>query len=107
MDSVIYADRAVQTSIVNNQTDWSSNYTRCYKLHNLVIVVISIQGAPARDKIISTGLPVPVGNRAIEVFLGYPASLAEITTDGTLRILSPGTFDSAFIGQTVAYLTGS
>lgn len=107
MNSVIYADKAVQAPIVNNNNDWTSNYTRAYKLHNLVIIVVTIQGAPARNKIITTGLPAPVGNRAIEVFLGSPASLAEITTDGKLRISSPGTYDSIYIGQTIAYLTDS
>lgn len=103
MDSVIYADKATEVSINKNTTDWNKNYTRCYKLKNLVVVTIAIHGKPANDKIIATGFPVPAGNRGLEFYIGLPTSIAVLYPDGTLRIASPGSSDTIYMGQTLAY----
>ena len=86
-----------------NTTDWSVNYTKCYRIKSLVIVNIYANGTPVAGKAIATGLPINSGSATTA--LGSSPSIITVSNEGKLVITSAGT--GTFIGGCLAYISNS
>jgi len=90
-------------NIALNTTDWSRNYTTCFRMGKFVIVNIYVWGTPVGGKTIATGLPIPHNANEASSALGSSPSLLGVNSSGVLAITSAGS--GTYIGGTIAYYT--
>ena len=88
-------------NITLNTTDWTRNYTTCFRMGKFVIVNIYVWGTPVGGKTIATGLPKPHSSNEASSALGSSPSLLSVDSNGVLAITSAGS--GTYIGGTIAY----
>ena len=91
-----------EVSITLNTADWIVNNTACYRIGNLVLVRFYVQGTPASNVRVATGLPIPVSPPQT-VSGASSQTVLRIGTTGDLYIQLAG--NGTYTGGTIVYMT--